>query len=185
MDIKTLTEKNPLADMFQKDVILWRHVDFSQREPELYQFHWEPAAKGEGFFARVAIQSDGFWEPCIMEPRNRGIALFIPSLPPESWTHIVIGGVSSAMKNPGRQVKGASVFGQIPVLYNMNSYLSWRRELAIDWNQCSSCEIERASELSNSRWLCGARAGDMRLIIEKPFGEDAYYRYTHLKLNRG
>jgi hypothetical protein len=186
MDIaRILTCKEPWAHMLQRGVILWRKCSFSTADDSpiirTEDIKFEMTRTGS-YFARIELCGMGMWEPEIVSNKNgdifsRGIGLFVNSLPPENWTHLVIAGVSKAFQTGGKPKNGGCVFANVAIPYEQDDYIDFRFRMYRAHREGMNAAIEQAMIISNQCWPANAKQDERRLIVMPAWMEDCHYKY--------
>lgn len=183
-----LKTNDPWSNMLQKGTILWRHCSFQDGKVVVRDVNFEPTEKrGKvsqvSYIGRIVLASAGMWEPEVWSNRldentpTRGIAVFLQELPPANWTHLVIAGVSKPFGFPGRPTQGGCVFASVVNPYDLSQYRDFRLRMYEAHTDELRADIDRAVEISEEIWPNGVKSGDSRLIVQKAWVDDAYFRF--------
>lgn len=185
--------------MFVPGTILWRNVTFTSVTGNIEVEEWTPAPTDRGsYMCRCSIEGHYIWEPQVYPPTikgstnpisnqeyaSSGLVVFVDKQPPPRWTHLLVNGVSRALKEPGRPEKGAAIFCTVPDPYEMNAYKDFRRRMYTHFDQNLTADIEKAINLSVKVWVAGQRPGEKRLvnkIAAVEFGVQYYYAHLVLR----
>ena len=213
----TIADGQPLAPLFKNGTVIWRSVTHhADGTAELAESKFDHTEKGS-WLGRVALcggASNFIWEPCalpntVKQVRRvpfldmdiertiniRGIAVFINTPdgrePDENWTHLIVTGVSKALKEPSvdsRKVAGAAIFATVAKPWPMPAYLDFRRRLFRivygEYRKYGSCSLKQRVDLTLPVWPegegCEPRTEECRLLTYESYSEQAI-NYCHLR----
>lgn len=158
-----LDENTPRMVLFPKGTILWRSVHFSPDGVTLDEPVFEKTPSG-ALMARCLLNGNYCNEPEVYEGGS-GNVVFIDKAPTNNWTHLIVTGVSKAMKAPpAARGAGCAIFATPAVPYYLESYLEFRRLMfnAMLENRDATYEAKLAYTLEI--WPTDRRPGDRRLV---------------------
>ncbi len=189
----TLTTRDCYSDMFPLGTILWRATQQFSDSAELEDVIFDKTDKGTFMCRAHFLGVSAGWEPHVYGSRNvyngptRGMVVFMDNEPQEDWTHLIVTGVSKAMRQPvgpdgGKNDKGMCLFAKEATPYEVEDYLDFRSRLAQIRRQHPNVPIEEIVSLSMDCWPDEKREGERRLVVDRHNQQatGALYDYAHL-----
>jgi hypothetical protein len=181
-----LKQVDPWNKMLQKGIILWRHCRVQDGKITLQEVNFDRTEKGS-FLGRISLTGNaGMWEPEVLSNRvdenrfTRGIAVFVATLPPKDWTHLVISGVSKPFNQPGKPTQGGCVFADIANPYELEDYQYFRERLHEAKLEDVDADIDKAIAISAEIWPDGIAKDTQRLVVQPAWVDDAHFHYEIL-----
>lgn len=191
----------PMAPMFPIGTVLWRGVaHFAGRDKyhtnvELYEHNFKSTEKGT-YLASVVVQGgsgDFIYEPVVVSSASQrlyGIALFVNKMPPTDWTHLIVTGVSKAMRQPYNveegchRAKGCAVFAEVPRPYNMDDYIGFRERYYSAMTQDLDADFNTRVAIALNIWTDEVRFDERRLLsLQRWRHPEVLLDYCHLRRN--
>lgn len=202
-DVRTgskLTKNDPWSSMLVKGVVLWRRVRIIDRRFALIEEWGDQHGRQLTFkkdnnrlVAKVLLNGNFIWEPEVMpfktgKQENQGIILMLDREPQPNWTHLVVTGVSNALRLPGRQDKGGVIFATPAKPYRMSDYIRFRLEMfdavsniVLDKELCSRMSHDEKVEIASKVWPRDVRPEITRLFVNScKTDPELFYEYTHM-----
>jgi hypothetical protein len=191
----TIKTGEPFAPLFPNGTVLWRpcfHTSSKARLAENFQF--EKTEKGS-YMGRVEIGCGQFlWEPAaypntVDKHQIHGFVVFMDELPPEDWTHLVVTGVSKAMRlppvaEPRGGYKGAAIFAKAAKPYKMDEYLKFRQAYFNIMSKNLNAKFDQCKDLALTVWPDEVRPEEKRLVAKYHFKHEdtnVVLDYCHLR----
>lgn len=168
--------------MFKSGTILWRSVAHNSLTGiEVREITFEKDKNS--YIGRVNLEGGSgnfIWEPVVLPNKREdipaatvyGLVVFIDKLPDPDWTHLIVTGVSKAMKHSYdptigyNQLKGGAVFATPAKPYDMHEYKAFRSHMFSAMSQNLNADFLTKQNLTLDVWPNEVRPGHCRLITD-------------------
>lgn len=185
MEIRTLSNSCPWANLFPPGTVLWRRAEImpSQASITVPEFEFVETPRGT-YFAKLTLLPNGMWEPELVPHeldgnKTPGIAVFCAQKPSKYFTHLLVQRTSRSLSLPGKQRSGA-IFACEAEPYPWTAYAAWRRQIFESYRSESVCDIERAIEISRNVRLSELRENEKRLILQTAWTNLDHFNFVHI-----
>ena len=184
-----------LHPMFKNGTVLWRHCfHHVHKGVRVEPMTFDKTEKGT-YLGRIQLGggTDFTFEPVVI-PNSYddqgskihcfGIVVFIDKMPPEDWTHLLVTGVSKAMRTPGTE-KGHAVFATPAKPYPMDEYRRFRGDMARLVHNNLNATFEQKKQAMLNCWPNEVRPTECRLLAQSHWKADeddkVAFDFCHLR----
>jgi len=184
-----LSKENSWSDLFVRGGVLWRPVSFRFTAPDFIEARiddfsdphsiFTQSDNGRDWAAKISFSGNFCYEPEVFPEsiphivngkpiRISGFVVIVPRMPSRDWTHLIITGVSTKMRDKGLPTSSGVVFAEPAEPYDMADYLLFRGSLAKTFIQNpigeSAAQFNKCTDLMSDILPKEPRVGTYRIF---------------------